>query len=79
MIGWRQLEASLRSGAKTSGRSPKAQSIQFCQANYFAGMKRFLAGDKEGAMPLFKKCLGTGEKGCIEFSSATVELAALKK
>jgi lipoprotein NlpI len=65
--------------AKTSARNPKAEAGQFCQANYYAGMKHLLAGDKEGAMALFKKCLGTGEKGCMEFSSATVELSALKK
>ena len=65
--------------AKISARNPKAQTVQFCQANYYAGMKHLLAGDKEGATALFKKCLGTGEKGCMEYSSATVELNALKK
>ena len=65
--------------AKTSARNPKGQTIQFCQANYFAAAKRLLAGDKEGATTLFKKCIGTGEKGCMELSSATVELNALKK
>jgi lipoprotein NlpI len=72
-------EEDFLSVAKTSARNPKAQSGQFCQANYYAGMKRLLAGDKEGAVALFKKCLGTGEKGYMEFSSATVELNALKK
>lgn len=42
-------------------------------------MKHLVAGDQEGATALFKKCLGTGERGCPEFSSATVELNALKK
>jgi lipoprotein NlpI len=65
--------------AKTSARNPKGQAVQFCQANYYAGMKHLLAGDKEGATALFKKCLGTGDKGCMEYSSATVELNALKK
>jgi lipoprotein NlpI len=65
--------------AKTSARNPKQQSGQFCQANYYAGMKHLLIGEKEGATALFKKCLGTGEKGCTEYVSAGVELNALKK
>jgi len=65
--------------ARTSARNPKVQTVQFCQANYYAGMKHLLAGDKEGAMVLLKKCLGTGEKGCMEYSSATVEVNTLKK
>jgi lipoprotein NlpI len=64
--------------AKTSARNPKQQSGQLCQANYYAGMKHFLASDKEGATALFKKCLGTGEKGYTEYVSAGMELNALK-
>ena len=72
-------EEDFLNNSKTSARNPKGQTIQFCQANYYAGMKHLLAGDKEGATALFKKCIGTGEKGCMEFSSATVELNTLKK
>jgi hypothetical protein len=38
-----------------------------------------LAGDKDGAIAAFKKCLGTKEKGCLEYASAVAELNALKK
>ena len=65
--------------AKTSAHNPKQQTGQLCQANYYAGMKHLIAGDKEGATALFKKSLDTGEKGCTEYVSATTELAALKK
>ena len=65
--------------AKISGLNPKQQTGQLCQANYYAGMKHLIAGDKEGATALFKKSIDTGEKGYAEYVSATVELAALKK
>jgi lipoprotein NlpI len=65
--------------AKTSARNPKQSDGQFCQANYYAGMKHLLAGDKAGAIALLKKSLGTGEKGYAEYASAGVELNSLKK
>jgi lipoprotein NlpI len=65
--------------AKTSARNPKQQSGRLCQAYYYAGMKRLLAGDKDGTITQLKKCLGTGEKGFLEYASATAELNALKK
>ena len=42
-------------------------------------MKHLLAGDKDGALTLLKKSLGSKEKGCQEYASAAVELNALKK
>jgi hypothetical protein len=50
-----------------------------CQAEYYAGMMRLIAGDNDGAAALFKKCLGTGEKGYTEYTSAEVEMSHLKK
>jgi lipoprotein NlpI len=64
--------------AKTSGRNPKQQNGQLCQACYYAGMKHLLASDKDGTTTLLKKCLGTKEKGFLEYASAVMELNALK-
>ena len=75
----RWIEDDFLDVAKTSAGNPRQQSGQLCQACYYAGMKHLLAGDKEGTMALFKKCLGTGEKSYLEYASATVELNALKK
>jgi lipoprotein NlpI len=65
--------------AKTSARNPKQQNVQLCQACYYAGMKHLIAGDKDGANTLLKKCTSTGEKGVMEYASAVAELSALKK
>jgi lipoprotein NlpI len=64
--------------ASISARNPKQEASQLCQANYYAGMKHLLVGDKSGAMALFKKCLKTGEKGYSEYAGADVELTALR-
>ena len=72
-------EDDFLNAAKTAARNPKQQTGQLCQAFFYAGMKRLLAGDKDEASALFKKCLGTGEKGYTEYVSATVEMNALKK
>jgi hypothetical protein len=41
-------------------------------------MKHLLASDKDGTTTLLKKCLGTKEKGFLEYASAVMELNALK-
>jgi len=50
-----------------------------CRANYYAGMKHLIAGDKVGAMDFFQQSLNTGQTNRTEYISAEVELNALKK
>ncbi len=61
--------------------SPDAQkdSGQHCEAWFYAGMKRLLAGDKETAADYFHKCLATGQKSFSEYQMAASELKALGK
>jgi lipoprotein NlpI len=72
-------EDDLLNVAKASSLNPKQQSVQLCQAHYYAGMKYLIASDKDGVNTLLKNSIGTGEKGCLEYVSAVVELNALKK
>ena len=60
-----------------SGKTPEDKSGQICEANYYAGVKRLLAGDKGKATIFFQKCLDTREKNYDEYGSAEVELRAL--
>jgi tetratricopeptide (TPR) repeat protein len=50
---------------------------QHCEAWYYAGMKRLLAGDKKTAADYFNKCLGTQEKDFDEYILAQAELKSL--
>jgi tetratricopeptide (TPR) repeat protein len=72
-------ESELLRTATNSVWSPKLQKRQLCEAYYYAGMKRLIAGNKSGADDFFKKCIGLGppnygEEGYDEYSSAEVEL-----
>jgi lipoprotein NlpI len=48
-----------------------------CEAYYYSGMKRLLAGDKPGAADLFQKCIGTAQENFSEYTSAKAELKRL--
>ena len=50
---------------------------QHCEAWYYAGMKRLLAGDKKTAADCFDKCLGTQENTFDEYMLAKAELKSL--
>ena len=50
---------------------------QHCEAWYYAGMKRLLAGDKKTAADYFNKCLGTQERNFDEYILAQAELKSL--
>jgi tetratricopeptide (TPR) repeat protein len=50
---------------------------QHCEAWYYAGMKRLLAGDKKTAAVYFDKCLGTQERNFDEYILAQAELKSL--
>ena len=49
-----------------------------CQAYFYAGSKRLLAGDKKGAEEFFAKCVSTNAPDYFEFLAAKMELKALK-
>jgi tetratricopeptide (TPR) repeat protein len=50
-----------------------------CEAQYYAGMKRLLDGDKSGAATLFEKCVASGLRNYAEYGSAKAELEKLNK
>ena len=51
---------------------------QHCEAFYYAGMVRLLAGDKDAAAEDFRRCLATGKQTFTEYQFAKAELAALE-
>jgi len=51
---------------------------QHCEAYFYAGSKRLIAGDKTIATDYFEKCMATDEKGFIEYQGAAAELKFLK-
>jgi lipoprotein NlpI len=59
--------------------SPKKVASQLCEAWYYAGEKKRLAGDNESAAQYFRKCLETDQKDFIEYAFARAELMALGK
>lgn len=50
-----------------------------CEAYYYAGTSRLIAGDKAGATELFRKCVETVHKVHFEYRTAEAELEAMKK
>ena len=50
---------------------------QHCEAWYYSGMKRQLAGDKKTAADYLRKCLATQETNYDEYAFAQAELKAL--
>ena len=57
----------------------KASRERHCEAYFYAGTLRLIAGDKKGAEEHFTACLGTNVKDFTEIASAAAELAALKR
>lgn len=58
---------------------PDLEARQKAQASYYMGMKKLLAGDKEGAAACFNKCVATGVKDLSERQLSAAELKALGK
>jgi lipoprotein NlpI len=50
---------------------------QRCEAWYYAGMKRLLAGDKKTAADYFSRCLATQQTALCEYVFAQTELKML--
>lgn len=55
----------------------KRDQDQHCEAYFYIGSKRQIAGDKAGAIDCFKKCLDTGVQNFAEYQSAKAELRVL--
>lgn len=50
---------------------------QECEASWYAGAMRLLAGDEAGAKPLLERCIATDIRNFIEYGSAKAALAAM--
>ena len=59
--------------------TPDSETVnqQHCEAWYYIGMKRLLAGDKTAAIDDFNKCLATKETDFTEYAFAQAQLKAL--
>lgn len=68
-----QIDESDFLAAANSG-DPQTDRAQHCEAWFYAGMKRLLAGDKQVATNYFKNCLATQETAFDEYILAQAEL-----
>jgi len=50
---------------------------QHCEAWFYIGMKKLIAGDKPAAADSFRKCLATKQRGFTEYRFAKAELKGL--
>ncbi len=71
-------ESNFLDQATSTAKRPSAVKGQVCESFYYAGMKRKLAGDKEGARELFQKCLDTKDDNNFGYYYAGVEMQAFK-
>ena len=72
-------ESNFLSQASTTARRPSEVIGQVSESLYYAGMKRKLAGDKEGAREYFQKCLDTKDDNNLGYMNAGVEMRKSKK
>src|SRR5215470_3596702 len=70
-------EANLFAAAKSS--DAKKERGLFCEAWFFAGMRKLLGGDEATAADYFRKCIATGQTNFVEYQLAQSELKALTK
>ncbi|HWB59010.1 MAG TPA: tetratricopeptide repeat protein [Chthoniobacteraceae bacterium] len=68
-------EEALLAAANSS--DPKTDGDQHCEAWFYTGEKRLLAGDKAGAIDHFHKCIATGRTDFVEYEMARAELKNL--
>ena len=57
----------------------KKDKSQHCEAWFYAGTKRLIAGDKATAQEDFKKCLATGLTHYFEYASSAAELKFMEQ
>ena len=55
----------------------KTEVLNLCEAYFFLGHYRLLAGDREGARRAFQDAVATGVKYYVEYASAKLELGRL--
>jgi lipoprotein NlpI/alpha-tubulin suppressor-like RCC1 family protein len=75
-LAGRITESQFLAAAKSA--DPETETGQLCEAYFYSGSKRLLAGEKAGALDLFQKCLATGRSDFIEHTSASAETRYLK-
>ena len=64
--------------ASAASPDPTLDQDQHCEAWYYVGVKRRLAGDKSGAADAFRACIATGKVDFYEYALAQAELNQLK-
>jgi lipoprotein NlpI len=65
---------------KAGGNADKrVENEQHCEAWFYVGTVRLIAGDKAAAKDYFEKCLATGVKTFAEYTSAAAELKHLQE
>jgi tetratricopeptide (TPR) repeat protein len=69
-------EDTFLAAAKTD--NPNRTREQECEASWYAGAMRLVAGDAAGAKPLLEKCVATDVRNFMEYESAKMALAAMK-
>ena len=69
-------DADLLAAAKSSDK--RKERGQLCEALFYIGMKKLMAGDKAGAEACFNKSLATDQKHSTEYHFARAELKALR-
>jgi hypothetical protein len=65
--------------AKAAASDPKERDGNLCEAWYYAGQSRLIAGDKTKAKEYFEKCEQTNQTGFFESMAAHAELAAMDR
>ena len=73
----KKSDADLLTAAKSSDK--RKERGQLCEAWFYIGMKKLMAGDKAGAEACFNKSLATDQKGSTEYHFARAELKALAR
>jgi lipoprotein NlpI len=69
---WYAVDASQN---RSHGSLPRRLNTgRVCEAWFYAGMKRLVAGDKTAANECFQRCVGTEEKTFVEYDLAKAEL-----
>jgi tetratricopeptide (TPR) repeat protein len=63
--------------AKAGESNPAVVNERFCEAWYYTGVVKRLAGDTKGARDCFTKAISTGAKGAEEYIEANREIAKL--
>lgn len=75
LVGQMNEADFLKASESTEG---KVDKEQHCEAYFYIGTKRLIAGDRVGAKDCLAKCVATGVREFLEYQSAVAELKLLK-